>query len=162
MIILLTNMYYASCIGGLCAGHQGVQDQQDKVTEGSSLNIVIPRDKCDKHTIDKGLCNYGKKYLTLFMGVWKSFKEENNTTGIWVGLKTMSRSLSAKATREKMNIYLRGSSVGLKHNLHEVMGGKEGAVSKCVSSSAWYSFLNFRIFQKLWYVFCDSPSERHI
>lgn len=42
-------MYYASCIGGLCAGHQGVQDQHDKVTEGSSPNIVIPRDKCDKH-----------------------------------------------------------------------------------------------------------------
>lgn len=74
----------------------------------------------------------------------------------------MSRSLSAKATREKMNIYLRESSIGLKHNLHEVMGGEEGAVSKCVSSSAWYSFLNFRIFQKLSYVLCDSPSERHI
>lgn len=61
-----------------------------------------------------------------------------------------------------MNIYLRGSSIGLKHNLHEATGGKEGAVSKCISSSAWYSFLNFRIFQKLSHVLCDSPSERHI
>lgn len=36
------------------AGSWQAQDQHDTVTGGSSLNIVIPRDKCDKHMIDKG------------------------------------------------------------------------------------------------------------
>lgn len=82
----------------------------------AALDTVIPR-KSVTSTHGQGLMQLWKEVSHLSMRVWKSFGEKSEIIKLAFesDLKT-SKSLSAKAKREKHSIYLRKSSTGLEQS----------------------------------------------